>query len=497
MPCSIFCGCENSWYTSTRMIRSIWPGGSLGSVSLPSTVSTLVSPAFAALSRSSSSISGCRSLAYTLPPGPDALGHAQRYVAGSGADFGHGHARLQADGVERAFDVFLGFALRALQPVRAADAHHVGDVAAGERDASPGKRGASTAASQPEQRRAPTAPPICLPLRFPLDCGLIMLKRPSLPSLCLLTLALVAGLPLAGCKKQTSGADQFSDGRARDRHAHDLQRGANRVAHAARRPLQGAGSGAPLSVDHALRHQRRRTAGVGSFLHAGGSEPGGISRNCENGDGVDNWFGLLREIAPAETKQGNIVFDVPLGLLSPASYRWGRAGIGEICMGRNSTAHRHGFTGRHAAAWAQVDALGPLAAVLGAIFLGAALPASAAFSVDRIALHQFEDGPVLGPNHAFLPGETVFFSCRLTGYQLAVTGDDQRSVKLSWTIAGDRSSGTFRWWPKPAAKSPSRSLRRTRTGIPSFCIISISRRSLPAARITLKSRRGMKSRRPS
>ncbi len=32
----------------------------------------------------------------------------------------------------------------------------------------------------------------------------------------------------------------------------------------------------------------------------------------ESGKGVDNWFGLLRDIAPAETKQGNIVFDVPL-----------------------------------------------------------------------------------------------------------------------------------------------------------------------------------------
>jgi len=35
-------------------------------------------------------------------------------------------------------------------------------------------------------------------------------------------------------------------------------------------------------------------------------------RELENGDGVDNWFGLLRDIAPAETKQGNIVFDAPL-----------------------------------------------------------------------------------------------------------------------------------------------------------------------------------------
>jgi len=61
-------------------------------------------------------------------------------------------------------------------------------------------------------------------------------------------------------------------------------------------------------------------------------------------------------------------------------------------------------------------------------------PAFAALAVDRISLHQFEDGPVLGPNHAFLPGETVYFSCRLTGYQLAGAPDEQRSVKLSWKL---------------------------------------------------------------
>jgi hypothetical protein len=32
----------------------------------------------------------------------------------------------------------------------------------------------------------------------------------------------------------------------------------------------------------------------------------------ENGDGVDNWFGLLRTLNPAETRQGNLLFDVPL-----------------------------------------------------------------------------------------------------------------------------------------------------------------------------------------
>jgi hypothetical protein len=35
-----------------------------------------------------------------------------------------------------------------------------------------------------------------------------------------------------------------------------------------------------------------------------------------NGDGVDNWFGLVRTLEPAQTQQGLLVFDVPL-----ASYR--------------------------------------------------------------------------------------------------------------------------------------------------------------------------------
>src|ERR1019366_2154608 len=35
-------------------------------------------------------------------------------------------------------------------------------------------------------------------------------------------------------------------------------------------------------------------------------------REVGNGEGVDNWFGLLRNITPAQTQQGRILFDVPL-----------------------------------------------------------------------------------------------------------------------------------------------------------------------------------------
>jgi len=104
-------------------------------------------------------------------------------------------------------------------------------------------------------------------------------------------------------------------------------------------------------------------------------------------------------------------------------------------MGGYSVAHGHGHRHRFGLAGIQIIRRCWRTLLLGPVFLGVAMPTPAAFSVDRIALHQFEDGPVLGPNHAFLPGETVFFSCRLTGYQAAVTGDDQRSVKLSWKVA--------------------------------------------------------------
>ena len=69
------------------------------------------------------------------------------------------------------------------------------------------------------------------------------------------------------------------------------------------------------------------------------------------------------------------------------------------------------------------------------LFLLAAAPlwAQPKLAFDRVALHQFEDGPVLAPTYEFVPGETAYFSCRITGYQLA-KNDEQQSVKLSWQM---------------------------------------------------------------
>lgn len=76
-----------------------------------------------------------------------------------------------------------------------------------------------------------------------------------------------------------------------------------------------------------------------------------------------------------------------------------------------------------------------LAFAYAAIVFGGASPAlygGPKLVVERIALHQFEDGPLLDSSYEFLPGETAHFSCRLTGYQTEPVDDDRRDVKLSW-----------------------------------------------------------------
>lgn len=63
----------------------------------------------------------------------------------------------------------------------------------------------------------------------------------------------------------------------------------------------------------------------------------------------------------------------------------------------------------------------------------AAGPAQKKIAVERISLHQIEDGPVLPDNYEFVPGETGFLSCRLNGYQIQKK-DEEQSVKLSWSV---------------------------------------------------------------
>lgn len=42
------------------------------------------------------------------------------------------------------------------------------------------------------------------------------------------------------------------------------------------------------------------------------NQNGKVYQESDNGESVDNWFGLLRSLTPAQTQQGRLLFDVPL-----------------------------------------------------------------------------------------------------------------------------------------------------------------------------------------
>ena len=69
-----------------------------------------------------------------------------------------------------------------------------------------------------------------------------------------------------------------------------------------------------------------------------------------------------------------------------------------------------------------------------------------ALSAERMALHQFEDGPILAADYDFLPGETAYFSCRIAGFQPFVKDkdrEDNRTVKLTWQLRITDPSGVL------------------------------------------------------
>jgi hypothetical protein len=61
------------------------------------------------------------------------------------------------------------------------------------------------------------------------------------------------------------------------------------------------------------------------------------------------------------------------------------------------------------------------------------LPAASKLAFERLALHQYEDGPLLASSYQFLPGETIWFSARIAGFESQPAGDN-RNVKISWQV---------------------------------------------------------------
>lgn len=91
--------------------------------------------------------------------------------------------------------------------------------------------------------------------------------------------------------------------------------------------------------------------------------------------------------------------------------------------------------------------------------------------IDRIALHQFEDGPMLGPAYLFVPGETAYFSCRLAGYRVE-TKENAQQVKLAWELRATDPSGLLIEKEK-AGRIEERVLPQDKNWMPKFLVTFI------------------------
>ncbi|HLJ17587.1 MAG TPA: hypothetical protein VKV15_24035 [Bryobacteraceae bacterium] len=71
--------------------------------------------------------------------------------------------------------------------------------------------------------------------------------------------------------------------------------------------------------------------------------------------------------------------------------------------------------------------------ICGLIAIACCAAANPQIQIERPILSQYDDGPSVPANYEFLPGDTIFFSCRLLGYQVRET-DDTRKVQLHYRI---------------------------------------------------------------
>ncbi len=76
--------------------------------------------------------------------------------------------------------------------------------------------------------------------------------------------------------------------------------------------------------------------------------------------------------------------------------------------------------------------LGCRAVAVAGAFAGTLL-AAPDLAVQRLSLHQYEDGPILESSYEYLPGETAWFSAHITGFSTQPQDLDKR-VHLSWTM---------------------------------------------------------------
>ena len=99
----------------------------------------------------------------------------------------------------------------------------------------------------------------------------------------------------------------------------------------------------------------------------------------------------------------------------------------------------------------------------------AILSAAPNLAVERMALHQFEDGPVLPASYEFLPGEAAHFSCRLSGFQLDKSDEDDQRVKLAWSVEVHDPAGILLEKPK-SGRIEGRVTAEDKNWLPKFLV---------------------------
>jgi hypothetical protein len=105
--------------------------------------------------------------------------------------------------------------------------------------------------------------------------------------------------------------------------------------------------------------------------------------------------------------------------------------------------------------------------VVVALSVAVMLHAASNLGIDRIALHQFEDGPVLPTSYELLPGETAHFSCRIKGYQIDKSDEEDQKVKLSWKMEVLDPNGVLLEKPK-AGRIDGRVAPEDKNWLPKF-----------------------------
>jgi hypothetical protein len=154
--------------------------------------------------------------------------------------------------------------------------------------------------------------PICLCTEYQLDCGVaIMLRRVLFP----LLLALAITLLSAGCRPQVTARAEYQMGEKVPAGPLTYN-----VVEKVWRSQLGEMFQTRMPQNRFLVITISATNGGGAevsvpLLQLEGPD-GKLYPELENGEGVDNWFGILRTLEPAQTGQGRILFDVPL-----SSYR--------------------------------------------------------------------------------------------------------------------------------------------------------------------------------